>query len=340
MKPFRIGCIGAGAVAQNCHIPGYAASRRCRLVAVADPVARCLRDLKKLGFHFERTYSDYRQMLKREQLDAVSICTPNCSHREIATACARKGWDILLEKPVAITIPEANAIRRAVVKHKARLMVGFTHRFNDFNIKARNALKAGKIGKPYMIRIRFAHTGPAPGWAKTDWFYNPKLSGGGAMLDMAVHAFDLLNWYIGPVKTVQSVAATLRKKIKVDDNAVIVVAFQSKCLGYVEVGWTSPAGFCGIELMGDKGAIVVDYGVGKVTMTTGVRKPSGEAIQKTTVLAKSLKVGPWEAEMRHFISRLGRKGKFATNIEDGIAAQKIAVAAYKSHETGKRVSIR
>jgi len=340
MKKFRIGCIGVGAVAQNCHIPGYAASKRCELVAAADPVDRCLKDVEKLGYRFERTYSDYKEMLKNEELDAVSICTPNLFHREIAVACARKGWDILLEKPAAITVAEAVAIRRAVEKHRARLMVGFTHRFNEHNIKARAALKAGKIGKPYMIRIRFAHTGPAPGWAKTDWFYNPKLSGGGAMLDMAVHAFDLLNWFIGPVKAVQAVAATLRKKIKVDDNAVILVAFKRKCLGYVEVGWTSPACFCGIELMGDKGAIVVDYGAGKVTMTTGARKPSGEAIQKTTILAKGFKTNPWMAEMTSFISRLGRKGNFATTIEDGITAQKIAAAAYESHKTGRRVVIR
>jgi len=339
MSKFRIGVIGAGAIAQHCHIPGYVASKKCELTAIADPLKRCLTDVKKRGFLFQNTYSDYKEMLKKEELDVLSICTPNVYHREIAVAATKTVANILLEKPVAMTVPEARAIKRAVERNKTRLMVSFTHRFNNFNIKAREALKAGKIGKPYMIRIRFSHVGPAPGWAKTDWFYTPKLSGGGAMLDMAVHAFDLLNWYIGPVKTVQAIVATLRKKIKVDDNALTIVEFaKQKCLGYVEVGWTSPAGFCGVEIMGDKGVIIVDYGSGKVTMTVGVRKASGESTQKTTIITNQAG-NAWHSEMKHFTGNLGSKGPFATCIDDGIAAQKIAVAAYQSHKTGKRVNI-
>jgi len=341
MRKFKIGVVGAGAIAQAMHIPGYVAAKNCVLTAVADPEKRCLAEVAAKGWKFEHVYSDYRKMLREvgPELDAVSVCTPNYLHKEIAVACLNAGCDLLLEKPVAITEADAKAIKAAAVRNRRRIMVSFTHRFNELNGAARAALKAGKIGKPYMARVRFAHTGPFPGWAKTDWFYNPRKAGGGAMLDMAIHAFDLLHFYLGPAAAVQGKAATLRKKIAVDDNAVALLEFGPKCLAYVEVGWTSPAGFLGVELMGDNGAIFVDYGSSKTTMIHGVQKPSGEIRQQTTVLAQGYKESPNDAEMRHFTTQLAKRGPFCVGIDDGIAALGVALGAYKSSKTGRRVTL-
>lgn len=339
-KKMRIGVIGAGAIAQACHIPGYAAAKNCELVGVADPVKRCRDQVRDNGWEFEHEYSDYQKMLRECDLDAVSICTPNALHKEMALAAAKAGCDILLEKPVALTVADANAIKRAVAKYKVRLMAGFTHRFNALNEAARKALKAKKIGKPYMFRVRFAHTGPWPGWARTDWFYKPELAGGGAMLDMAIHAFDLLHWYHKPIRSVQAEVRTLRKKIKVDDNAVAVLDFGDNFLGYVEVGWTSPSGFVGVEIMGDKGSITVNYATNKTTMTSGSATPDGKMSLETTELCDASKHTPaWLAEMAYFTKLLGTRKKSAVGIDDGIASLKVALAAYKSSDTGKRVKV-
>jgi UDP-N-acetylglucosamine 3-dehydrogenase len=337
MKKFRVGVIGAGAIAQACHIPGFAAAKNCQLVAFADPSPE-IREMVSQKWAFGRQYPDHASMLKSEQLDVVSIGSPNAFHKTIAIDCIKKGVStILLEKPIAVTLADGKAIVQAARKHGTRIMVGFSNRFNTYAQAAKAALDKGLIGKPYMIRVRFAHMGPLPGWAKTDWFYNPKLSGGGAMLDMAIHGFDLAQYYLGPVTAVMARAATLRKKVKVDDNTVTLLEFGRSALGYVEAGWTSPAGFCGVEIMGDAGCIYVDYN-SKVTLVMGSRDASGRVERNTTVLCEKMN-NSWADEMAYFTSQLGKRGKFCVGIDDGLAALKVALAALKSSKTGRRVEI-
>ncbi len=339
-RRLRVGVIGAGAVAQACHIRGYARAANCELTAIADVEPACLAQVKKAGRVFQRTYSDWREMLQKEELDAISICTPNALHKEQAVAAIATGADILLEKPIAISLADARAILRAARSHKARVMVAFSHRFSPHNQRVFQEIHRGRIGRPYMIRVRFAHGGPYPGWAKTDWFYNPRKAGGGAVLDMGIHAFDLARWLIGDVTAVTARTATLRKKIKVDDNAVVVLEFGKTALGYIEVGWASPAGFCGIELMGDRGSIAVDYRAGRATMLAGRVDRDGAPVMRPTVLCEAARRDPWPAQMAHFIGRLGSKRPFDVGMDEGLAALQICLAAYKSARTGRRVKLR
>jgi predicted dehydrogenase len=339
MKKHRIGVIGAGAIAQALHIPGYAAAAHCELAAIADPSPARLREVRDKGWKFLREYRDYRDLLANEKPDAVSICTPNQFHAEIAIACLKAGADLLLEKPMALTNKEAQAIARTAQATGRRIMVGFSHRFNELNLAAKKALDSGKIGKPFMIRVRFAHTGPIPGWAKSDWFYKPELSGGGALMDMAVHAFDIAQWFISPATSVYAQTATLRKKIPVDDNVVAVLEFGESCMGYIECGWTSPAGFSGIEIMGDKGAICSDYTANRTTLTVQTTTASGTGKAKTTVLADHPKSGAWQNEMTYFTKQLATGKPFQPGIEAGLLTTRLVVAAYKSSQTGRKISL-
>ena len=242
----RVGVVGCGAIAQNSHIPGYAKNPDFELAAVADPCDTSLAQVRE-KWTFGKEYHCYKEMLAAEKLDVVSVCTPNKFHAEIAIAALEAGADVVLEKPIALNLADGLAIKAAAERHGRRVFTCFSHRFNGIDIPAHDAIQNGLIGKPYMIRVRFAHTGPWPGWAKTDWFYNPELAGGGATLDMAVHAYDLVRYLVGDVTAVMSKAATLRKDIQVDDNVVTILEIGKDCLGYVEAGWTSCAGFGGVE---------------------------------------------------------------------------------------------
>jgi predicted dehydrogenase len=340
MKKYKVGIIGAGAIAQECHIPGYVSATNCELTAVADPEEKCLAMLKEKGWNFPAVYCDYKEMLSREKLDLISICTPNKFHAEMAIACLNAGADVLLEKPIAVNMEEAEAIRAAVKKTGRRLMVGFSHRFNDLNNAAKAALTAGRIGNPYMIRVRFAHMGPFPGWAKTDWFYNPEMAGGGALMDMAVHAFDIAQWFIGPITAVSGKTATLRKDIKVDDNVVAIMEFGDKCMGYVECGWTSPSGFCGIEIMGDNGVIYSDYIKNQATMIHGQISPSGQTEIQEVILKNKVDKAQWTKEMEYFTAHLDEHGDFSPDINDGVDTLRVVLATYESSKTGKRIEIK
>lgn len=338
-KKYRVGVVGAGAIAQAMHIPGYDAAPNCELVAIADPNPACLREVREKGWKFGKEYRDHKEMLAAEKLDVVSVCTPNRFHAEVAIDCMKAGADLLLEKPVALTMKEAAAIAQTATRTKRRIMVGFSHRFNPLNLAAKKAIDAGRIGKPYMIRVRFAHTGPIPGWAKTDWFYKPEMAGGGALMDMAVHAFDIVQWLIAPAVSIYAQTATLRKKIPVDDNVVAVLEFKDRCMGYVECGWTSPAGFNGIEIMGDNGAICCDYAANQAVLVTQTSNAAGTGTAMRTVLVSHPDVSAWENEMKYFTANLGSRKAFSPGMDSGIATLRLVLGAYKSAKTGRKVIV-
>jgi predicted dehydrogenase len=249
---------------------------------------------------------------------------------------------VLLEKPAALSMKEIAAIRAAQKATSRQLIVGFSHRFMAGPRKAKALLEQGAIGEPFMIRVRFAHCGPYPGWAQGPWFYKPEQAGGGAMLDMGIHAIDLCNWLMGPVDSVAAQVGTLRKNIEVDDNAVMALNFASgTALGYIEVGWTSPAGFSGIEIMGDDGCITVDYAHG-MSVTTGRITPDQKA--RTGLKTRKLNLAPtkggWATEITEVVNAMRRGDDMNMGIDAGGEALAVALAGYESALTGKRAQVR
>jgi len=290
-------------------------------------------------FGVKRWYSDYREMLEAETLDMVSVCTPNYLHREMAEAVAERGIHLLLEKPVALSVADAVAIRDAVRAGGGQCMVAFTHRFLAGNVRAKQLLQEGKIGEPFMIRVRFAHRGPQPGWAMSDWFYRKAKSGGGAMLDMGIHAMDICHFMIGPVASVWAMIGTLRKPIEVDDNAVLGLNFASgRAMGYIEVGWTSCPGFTGLEIYGDEGTIIVNYQE-QMELIVGSSTPDGKDTSTREKLDLRPTEGGWPLQMKTFIDCIRDGRDVPVSIDDGIAATAVAVAAARSSEEGRLVPV-
>lgn len=340
-KTWQAGVIGCGSVVQYLHIPGYLKCPGVKLVAICDPEPQRHEEALRMAPSLH-VYNDYRTMLEAEKLDVVSVASPNCYHAEHACAALRYGAHVILEKPAAVNMKEIALIQQAVRQARRKLVVGFSHRFMRGNQKINKLVRGGAIGEPYMIRMRMAHAGPYPGWAKSDWFYSPTIARGGALLDIGIHAIDQILWHMGPVRSVQATAATLRKKIRVDDNAVLLLEFEkTNALGYLEASWTSPAGFNGIEVMGDKGCITANY-TGELTLTTGRISPNMKKrpTLKTRVLDTDPKHGGWAVEIPTIIKALRRNSDLGINIDVGGAALAVALAAYESSQTGERVLIR
>ncbi|WP_303054775.1 Gfo/Idh/MocA family protein [Victivallis vadensis] len=335
MKKLKIGVLGAGAIARASHIPGYAADGRCELAAIADVSPESLAAVRE-KWRFSREYSDCSELITREKLDLVSICLPNKFHARYAVEALEAGCDVILEKPVAVSLDEALAIREAQQRTGRQVAVCFSHRFNSMVQAAHTALATGAIGKPYMIRIRFAHNGPYPGWAVSDWFYNPEIAGGGAVLDMGIHAIDLARWLIGEVTQVTAFTGTLRKSIAVEDNMTALLRFGRTAMGYLDCGWTSCAGFSGIEVMGDNGAVTVDYAAGETRQATGVARPDGSIEMQNSVIA-TCGDSAWKCQMAGFIAEKMENRPFSAGIDEGIAALRIALAIYESSQNNRTV---
>jgi UDP-N-acetylglucosamine 3-dehydrogenase len=336
-RRYRIGIIGAGAIAQALHFPGYKKDRRANIVAFADPAEE--RHGEVLGrFGKMMAYRDYRTMLRHEELDVVSVATPNAFHARQAVAALEAGCHVLCEKPIATTLAEADRILDAATRNRRKLMVGFSHRMFTGPQKCKELLAQRRLGTPYMIRVRFAHGGPYPGWAKNSWFYNKKLSKGGAMLDMGIHAIDLCHWLIGPIANVSARAATLIKKIEVDDNALLQLEFKDGALGYIEVGWTSPPGFSGFEIYGTKGSLICDYGKG-LSLCTGTSSAGRDSTMAWKLIDDKPTRGGWDVEIGHWLDVLDGKARLTMDGRAGRNALAVALAAYESSRTGKRIAL-
>ncbi len=336
-KPYRIGIIGAGAITQALHFPGYKQDRRAKLVAFADPStdrhAEIITKFGKLA-----AYTDYRDMLANESIDVVSVATPNVFHAKQAIAALNAGCHVLCEKPIAATLREADQMLAAAKRARKKLMIGFSHRMFSGPQKCKELLSKKTIGTPFMIRVRFAHGGPYPGWAKNSWFYKKSLSKGGAMLDMGIHAIDLCHWMLGPIKSVSGRAVTLIKPIEVDDNALLQLEFAQGALGYIEVGWTSPPGFSGFEIYGTKGSIICDYAKG-LSLCTGKSSAGRDSTMQWKLIDPKPTRGGWDIEIKHWLDVIEGKVPHTLTGQAGRDALEVALAAYKSSDTGRRISI-
>lgn len=336
-KKYRVGVIGAGAIAQACHLPGYAKNEFVDLVAFADPDPAIHKEMTK-SYDYMTGYAHYLHMLEKEKLDVVSVCTPNKYHADAVIAALGAKCHVLCEKPMAATLKEADAMIEAAKKAKRKLMVGFTHRLFTATQKIKELLDAKALGKPFMIRVRFAHGGPFPGWARSDWFYNREFAAGGAMLDMGIHAIDLCLWLFGPATAVTAKAATLIKKIEVDDNALLILEFKSGALGYIEVGWTSKPGFNGLEIYGTEGSIVCDYNRG-LYLVGGKSSAGNDSTSEWRCIERNPTQGGWAIEIAHWIDVIQGNEKLTLDAKAGRNAIEVALAAYKSSAAGKTIAL-
>ncbi|MGB9691460.1 MAG: Gfo/Idh/MocA family protein [Candidatus Sumerlaeaceae bacterium] len=343
MGLLKAGVIGVGSIG-DVHLSGYAAAKRdVEVWAICDINAARLQEMgEKYGIPPERRYRRYEQMLESEPLDMVSVCTPNVYHFEQARAAIARGIATLVEKPMALRLEEAKELVRLGKRTGAKTMVAFSHRFVRMNIAAKRVLERGDLGAPFMIRVRYAHGGPYPGWAQSDWFYKRRYAGGGALLDMGIHAIDICHYLVGSIHAVTAEVRTLRKPIEVDDNAVLTLDFgPRKCLGMIECGWTSPPGFVGIEIYGDEGSLILDL-VNGPKWLRGKHNPDGSTQFRQAKLAVPKGLSHWPLQMHQWLRYVRGKSVIEPlpTLEDGFTSLRVALAAMESARTGKRVAVR
>ncbi|NLJ85316.1 MAG: Gfo/Idh/MocA family oxidoreductase [Firmicutes bacterium] len=328
----KIGVIGCGAIARYTHLHGYAQLDDVEVVALADPYRKNLNLLGDMhNIPKDARYVSYEDLLARDDIDAVSVCTPNYLHGPQTVDALRAGKHVLCEKPMATSVEAAEAMVNAAADAKKVLMVGFTHRYLKHNQVAKGLLEDGAIGNPYMIRVRFAHDGPYKSWAATtDWFFRPEKAGGGALLDMGIHALDISRYMLGEITSISGRIGTFGKDIVVEDTAVLNFSFGDRALGYIETGWSSKEGVLGLEIYGTEGTIVVDY----VTPIRVFRASTGQWEEITDA-----KNDAAVAEMRHFVDCVKTGKTPLTSGIDGLISVKLAAAVYESAKTGCSVCL-
>jgi predicted dehydrogenase len=251
------GIIGCGVIAPW-HAESVIDSETADLVAVCDvDEAKGQAFAEKYGG--ATLYTDYRQMLSKGGLDVVSICTPSGLHSEMTIAAAEAGVHVLCEKPMAITVPQMDAMMEAVATAGVKLEVIFQRRTYETTRAVRQAVQSGMLGQMTLADAYLKYYRSPSYYKSADWRATWELDGGGALMNQGVHGIDVLAWIMGDVESVFAKAEAKVRDIEVEDTCVAVVTFKNGAYGVIE-GTTSsnpgePTTFC---FHGEKGTIVLD----------------------------------------------------------------------------------
>lgn len=198
-------------------------------------------------------------LLSRPDIDVVCICTPSGLHAPLAVRAANAGKHIIVEKPMAISLKEADEMIQACEANRVKTAVISQLRFSNAVCKLKSAVEEGLLGKLVTGDIYMKFYRSQEYYNKGGWRGTWKMDGGGALMNQGIHGIDLLQYIMGPVKSVFAHTRTLARKIEVEDTAVAVLEFKNGALGVIE-GTTSiyPGLPRRLEINGDKGTIVLE----------------------------------------------------------------------------------
>lgn len=308
----RAGVIGAGAMGQH-HVRIYHEMENVELIGISDVSEARVKELSEQ--YDTNGFTDYKDLLAQD-LDAVSIVVPTTLHMPVGLDVIASGANLLVEKPIADTLENAEKLTRAAEDAGVKLMVGHIERFNPAVTKLKEIIDSGLLGK--IVSISTRRVGP----------YNPRIRDVGVILDIGVHDIDVISYLYGKkVNEVYSIAGADIHSL--EDHAAIVLRFDHEFSGIVETNWLTPHKVRKLTVIGIDGVAYLDY------IDQTVELHDGEWIRK----AKVEKAEPLKGELEHFIDSISNGYEPRTTGEDGIHALKVAMAAIESYTEGKAVRI-
>ena len=251
----RVALVGAGGIGRT-HLKAWASVPGARIAAIVDTDAEHARAAADEAG--AQAYADVEGMLSDVDVDAVDVCTPPSSHRNLVEAALRSGVHVICEKPLAADPVSAQQMVRAADETGKLLMTAFCHRFHPPIARLRELIDSGEFGSVCMFRNRFA--GPFAG-VEDRWFSDPAVSGGGCLMDTSVHSVDLFRFLVGEVVRVGAMTLTVSDSLPpgVEDTAALLLAAESGAIGTIEASWTLPAGVNAVEVYGTRGVAFVHY---------------------------------------------------------------------------------
>lgn len=350
IKKVRIGIIGNGGICKGAHSKGYLKEDRVEIVALCDIIKERAEYVRDTYFNNADVYTDYKELLKDESIDAVDICTPNYLHSIIAVDALNAGKHVFCEKPDAVNVTEVLKMNEAAEKSGKVLMVMRNNRFVDASQYAKKYISDGKMGEIYAGRCGWQRRRGIPG--KGGWFTTKAMSGGGPLIDLGVHMIDLAIWLMGNPTPVSVSASTYCKfadndtsdsvnsdfgdknaqgAFDVEDLAMGMIRFSNGAVLQIEFSWASNIKKENrfVELRGTKSGLKWEDDT--------VEFFTEEAGQLLDISAgKGSKNGHHE-NLKHFIDVLTNGVDPCFKPQQGIDMIKILCAIYKSAETGKEV---
>jgi predicted dehydrogenase len=345
MKKVKVGLCGTGFVG---HLHAYS-MQRCPEAEIT-AVHVYSRDLAR-GRQFARefggleVFTDFDQMLKRAEVDLITLGIPNDLHASFTVKAARAGKHVFVEKPLCLTLDEADRMIAACRKAGVKLFYGENLCFAPKYVRARELVKEGALGKVFLVKQRESHFGP-----HAAWFWDVRRSGGGAFMDMGCHGIEFARWILGKPRVKRVFCSLGRfthlKKTRGEDDSVAIVEFEGGARAVLENSWALRGGLDDrAEITGTLGVTYADLVYGSALRTYSV-PGYGYAVEKApdtrgwsfTIYQEHEMYGH-PAEMVHVVECIQKNRKPIETGEDGRQVLEALFAGYASARLGRWVNL-
>lgn len=329
--------VGCGFIADK-HAEAIDKAEGAKLVAVCDTVPEKMeRFVEKYGV---QTFTSLEEMLKDETIQVVNICTPSGFHAPLAKQIAAAKKHVVVEKPIALTLEDTDAIIAVCRENGVKLSVVHPNRFRPVMKELKALINSGKLGK-------ISHANATVRWNRGQEYYDQapwrgtKSLDGGVLMNQAIHNLDLLVWFMGDVSEVYSMAATRLRNIEAEDVSTGVVRFKDGALGVIEAATTIyPRNFEeSISIFGETGAVKIG---GANALYIEHLKVDGMSDEEVAALQAQIKADPFGTPGHQCIiedmnEAIAEDREPIVTGEDGRRALELVLAMYESADDDKKV---
>ncbi|MBV7331060.1 Gfo/Idh/MocA family oxidoreductase [Chloroflexi bacterium TSY] len=337
----QAGIIGCGGITERRHGPVLASlAGRVKLVALADLAEERVALMgQKLGFSPDHQYSDYETMLTNESLDLVHICTPHNLHEPQAIAAMQAGAHVLLEKPIATSIEEADRMIAAAQQTNRKLTISHNQIFSPASQTVTQQIRAGDIGNVFLVRSEgFGRTHVVGRGESQHWRTSPTAGGGGPLIDNGYHqVYRTVDWVGSRVKRVYARIGRHVHDISVEDMALLLIEHENGATTSLQTGWCAPAGAIGMdEIFGTAGQIRFAF-----------RDENPVAVWQTAVGEWAYPTVQKEGRdelgfpvlVREFVKAIETDGPVPVTGEASRHALSVVLCAYESGKSGQPIDV-
>jgi len=344
MAKVKVGIVGSQFEADIHAASFQILPEEAEVVAVASPTPGHPEALAK-RHGIPRVFHDYRDMLKDKDIEMVTLAVPNKLHARMTIDAARAGKHVVCEKPLCMTLEEADEMIDVCAKQGVLLMYAEELYFTPKYVKAKEMADQGAFGKIYLVKQSEKHFGPhAP------WFWDVDRSGGGVFMDMGCHGIAFAWWFTNRPR-IRSVTAQMgtyvhADKTRSEDNSICIIEFDNGAVGLIEDSWARRGGMDdSIEVYGEGGVTYADLHMGNA-LPTFSEHGFGYAVEKapttrgwTYPVYDELYNYGFPQEMRHFARCVRGKEKPQATGEDGRVVLEALLAGYASAGAGRRIDL-
>src|SRR5579872_1703671 len=255
-KPVWVGILGTGTIVRGYHLPALLANPKAEVVALGNLHADSLAELAR-GNGIAKTYTDFDEMARDRDIDAVVNALPNYLHAPATIRMLESGKHVLCEKPMAMSVAEGRGMVAAAAAARRKLMVAHVWRSSIEMQWLRDVRRSGRLGSIFKVKAHGIVAGRGP--ALSSWFVRPELAGGGALADVGIHSIDTISFLFDDEPNPVKVSARIGnhfERLDVEDTASATVEYDNGMVADIDAGWFhcyAPSAHGAIELFGSEG---------------------------------------------------------------------------------------